>query len=167
MALKAGYNPLAPDLGRAGQPYARSVPTTRPLNNQALPDAGRVFDELLRLRKNPGVPYEDFEEPPGGLSSLFFAFADLVIHTVFHTARGMSTTNLAASYVDLSPLYGSLQEVNDGVRDKKKGLGLLYEDVFADVRMLGMPPAVPALLVLFSRNHNVRAHGRLVSCLGR
>jgi len=38
------------------------------------------------------------------------------------------------------------------VRD---GRGLLYPDVFAEDRLLLLPPAVCVILVLFSRNHNV------------
>lgn len=36
------------------------------------------------------------------------------------------------------------------------GHGLLYPDTFAEDRLLLLPPAVCVLLVLFSRNHNVR-----------
>lgn len=38
----------------------------------------------------------------------------------------------------------------------KDGTGRLWDDVFADRRLLFMPPATSALLVLFCRNHNVR-----------
>ena len=38
----------------------------------------------------------------------------------------------------------------------KDGSGKLWDDVFADKRILLMPPSVGALLVLFCRNHNVR-----------
>ena len=40
------------------------------------------------------------------------------------------------------------------VRDKS-GRGLLYPDTFAEDRLMLAPPAVIALLVIFSRNHNV------------
>lgn len=39
----------------------------------------------------------------------------------------------------------------------KDGTGRLWEDVFADRRLLFMPPSTCALLVLFCRNHNVRS----------
>jgi hypothetical protein len=35
------------------------------------------------------------------------------------------------------------------------GTGKLWADTFADGRLLFMPPATAALLVLFNRNHNV------------
>lgn len=142
----SNYNPLFPTMGRANSPYARSVPSTNFVPSSALPDAGLVFDTLLRREK--------FEVHPGGISSLFFAFADLVIHSIFNTKYPDFTINQASSYLDLSILYGcSDQEVNS-VR-RRDGTGMLWNDVFADVRLLDMPPSVCALLVLFNRNHNV------------
>lgn len=41
-------NPDYPDLGKAGTPYARSVQQANPLPRNQLPDAGLVFDTLLR-----------------------------------------------------------------------------------------------------------------------
>ena len=41
-------NPDYPDLGKAGTPYARSVQQGGPLPRNQLPDAGLVFDTLLR-----------------------------------------------------------------------------------------------------------------------
>jgi linoleate 10R-lipoxygenase len=142
----SNYNPLAPALGQAGSPYARSVPSTNVVPKSALPDAGLVFDTFLR-RKN-------FEPHPGGLSNLFFAFADLVIHSIFNTDPHDITINNVSSYVDLSILYGSSDKDADSVR-RKDGTGMLWNDVFADNRLRFMPPSVGALLVLFSRNHNV------------
>ena len=74
--------------------------------------------------------------------------------SVFRTSHTDVNTNETSSYVDLSPLYGHNQEAQDRVRDRR-GRGLLYPDVFAEDRLLLLPPAVCALLVLFSRNHNV------------
>lgn len=142
----SNYNPLAPTLGQAGSPYARSVPSTNIVPKSALPDAGLVFDTLLRRK--------EFEPHPGGLSSLFFAFADLVIHSIFDTNQHDPTINNVSSYVDLSILYGSSTKDVDSIR-RKDGTGMLWNDVFADGRLLLMPPSVGALLVLFSRNHNV------------
>lgn len=89
-----------------------------------------------------------------GLSSFFFAFADLVIHSIFDTDYADPTVNKTSSYLDLSPLYGSSDKSVDAVR-RKDGTGRLWEDVIADSRLLFMPPSVCALLVLFCRNHNV------------
>lgn len=145
------YNPLIPSLGMAGSPYARSVPSQRCLSHAALPPSDLVFDTLLKRDK--------FVEHPGGISSLFFAFADIIIHNIFNTDPSVKgwTTNSASSYLDLSPLYGSSQEAVNSVR-KLDGTGRLHADVFADPRLLNMPPAVGVLLVLFNRNHNVSLH---------
>ncbi|KAJ7705297.1 heme peroxidase [Mycena rosella] len=144
----SNYVPLFPGLGKANAPYARSVPATNFTPPATLPDPGLVFDTLMRR--------DAFEPHPGGISSLFFAFADLVIHSVFNTNHADATINLASSYLDLSILYGSSQEGVDSVRNKD-GLGRLYEDVFADNRLLFMPPSACALLVILSRNHNYSA----------
>ncbi|EKM53146.1 uncharacterized protein PHACADRAFT_259331 [Phanerochaete carnosa HHB-10118-sp] len=142
------YNVLYPELGKAGVPYARSVPSTLPLPASALPDPGLVFDMLLKRDK--------FVPHPGGVSSLFFAFADLVIHSIFNTDQNDPTINNASSYLDLSPLYGSSEAQVDSIR-RKDGTGRLKEDVFADGRLLFMPPSTCALLVLLCRNHNYTA----------
>lgn len=86
-----------------------------------------------------------------------FSFAALVIHSVFRTDHtpGRSHINMTSGYVDLAPLYGNDQEMQDRVRIKE-GRGLLHPDVFAEDRLLFLPPAVCVLLVLFNRNHNVR-----------
>jgi hypothetical protein len=42
-----GNNPEYPDLGRAGQPYARTVSSVHPLPLKSLPDPGLAFDTLL------------------------------------------------------------------------------------------------------------------------
>ncbi|KAG1732625.1 uncharacterized protein EDB91DRAFT_1009067, partial [Suillus paluster] len=60
-------------LGKAGTPYARSVQQSNPLPHNQMPNAGLVFDTLLRRDK--------FIEHPQGLSSLMFSFAALVIHS--------------------------------------------------------------------------------------
>lgn len=142
----SNYNPLSPTLGKAGSPYARSVPSANFVPNSALPDPGLVFDTLLRRQKF--VPHK------GGISSLFFAFADLVIHSIFNTNHFDWSINDASSYLDLSVLYGSSESQVNSVR-RKDGTGKLFDDVFADSRLLFMPPASCALLVLLNRNHNV------------
>ena len=140
------YNPLTPSLGKAGMPYARSVPTKTTVPASHLPDAATVFDTLLRRDK--------FVPHPGGLSSLFFAFADLIIHSIFDTSHADWSINNASSYLDLSILYGSSEKQVNSVR-RLDGTGKIWTDVFADPRLLFMPPSVCALLIIFSRNHNV------------
>ena len=83
-----------------------------------------------------------------------FNFAALVIHTCFRTSHTDWTINETSSYVDLSPLYGVDQTQQDMVR-ARDGRGSLHKDVFAEDRLLLLPPAVCVLLVLFNRNHNV------------
>ena len=139
-------NPLLPELGAAHRPYARSVPSSHVAPISTLPDPGLVFDMLLRRDRQ--------DEHPTGLSSMFFAFANLIIHSLFHTNRKDWSINDTSSYLDLSPLYGVDQTQQDTVR-RFDGTGCLWNDVFADIRILGMPPCVAALLIVFNRNHNV------------
>lgn len=170
----SGYSIELPTLGKAGTPYARTVMPLRTMSPQALPDAGLVFDSLLKRQSNPPgsiLPETDadgFAPHPSGLNSLFFALADLIIHSVFDTDHFDESINRVSSYLDLSPLYGSGWTIgvgygptakpgpceNDIVR-RLDGTGRLWEDVFSDARLLFMPPSVCALLVLFCRNHNV------------
>jgi hypothetical protein len=138
-------NVSVPDMGKAGTPYARSVQQSHPIPKNSLPDPGLVFDTLLKRDK--------FEKHPAGLSSMMFSFAALVIHSVFRTSHYDVNINETSSYVDLSPLYGHNQQAQDRVR-VRDGRGLLYPDVFAEDRLLLLPPAVCVILVLFSRNHN-------------
>ncbi|TDL21825.1 linoleate diol synthase [Rickenella mellea] len=138
-------NVSLPDIGKSGTPYARSVQQRHPLPRSNLPDAGLVFDTLLRREK--------FVKHPAGLSSLMFSWAALVIHTVFRTSHTDWNINETSSYVDLSPLYGVDQKTQDMVR-VRDGCGLLHPDSFAEDRLMLLPPAVCVILVLFSRNHN-------------
>ena len=41
------------------------------------------------------------------------------------------------------------------MRDRSSGRGYLWPDCFAEDRLVLVPPASTALLVIFSRNHNV------------
>lgn len=138
-------NPDLPDMGKAGLPYSRSVQQTHPLPVDQLPDPGLVFDTLLRR--------DEFRKHPAGLSSMMFAFATLVIHSVFRTSHRDPNINETSSYVDLAPLYGHNAEVQEKVR-AYNGLGYLHPDTFGEDRLLFLPPAVCAILVLFNRNHN-------------
>ncbi|KAF8880494.1 heme peroxidase [Infundibulicybe gibba] len=145
----SNYNPLFPNLGCANTPYARTVPSVHPAPRHTLPDPSLVFDTLLRRPDGK----DSFKEHPGGISSLFFAFADLVIHSIFNTNHKNPNINATSSYLDLSILYGNSDEDVKQVRNHD-GMGRLHNDVFADSRLLFMPPASCALLVLLCRNHN-------------
>ncbi|CAE6468800.1 unnamed protein product [Rhizoctonia solani] len=143
-----GNNNLSmPDLGRAGTPYARSVASNTPIPPANLPTPELIFDTLLRRDTEGGKPH------PAGVSSLLFSFAVLIIHSLFRTSPSSMYINDTSSYLDLSPLYGHSLEGQMKVR-RNDGTGRLHEDVFAENRLLLMPPAVSALLVMFSRNHN-------------
>jgi linoleate 10R-lipoxygenase len=144
-----GNNVWLPDLGRSGMPYARDVESKHPLPANTLPDPGLLFDTLLRAKKN------DWQPHPGGNSSLTFAFASLVTHSLFRTNPRNPNINDTTSYLDLSPLYGINQQQQDLVRNKVEGRGYLWKDAFAEDRLILVPPAASALLVIFSRNHNV------------
>ena len=72
----------------------------------------------------------------------------------FRTSHRDVNINETSSYVDLAPLYGNNQAQQNKLR-VRDGRGLLFPDVFAEDRLLLLPPAVCVLLVLFSRNHNV------------
>lgn len=73
---------------------------------------------------------------------------------VFRTSHDDVNINETSSYVDLAPLYGNNQETQDKIR-QRNGRGELHPDVFAEDRLLLLPPAVCVILVLFNRNHNV------------
>jgi hypothetical protein len=60
----SGYNPLFPSLGKAGEPYARSVPSLHYRPASSLPDAGVVFDTLMKRRVDQFTPH------PSGISSV-------------------------------------------------------------------------------------------------
>lgn len=51
MADGSNNNVSQPDLGKAGTAYARSVQQPHPLPRHMMPDAGLIFDALLRREK--------------------------------------------------------------------------------------------------------------------
>lgn len=146
-----GNSPWAPEMGKAGSPYSRSVPALKTKGHN-LPDPELVFDALLK-RKGP------FRKHPSGLNRMFFSFATVVIHECFQTNREDQSINDTSSYVDLSTLYGNNAEGQARVRTKKNGL--IWPDVIASERIMLMPTGVVAVLILFSRNHNVIAQNLL------
>ncbi|EPS97159.1 hypothetical protein FOMPIDRAFT_95975 [Fomitopsis schrenkii] len=143
-------NVIIPGLGQSARPYARSVQGKHPMPANMLPDPALVFDTLLKAR--------DFQQHPGGNSSLTFAFASIVTHSLFRTDPRDWNKNNTTSYLDLSPVYGNNVDEQLSVRDTAKGRGLLYPDTFAEDRLQFLPPAASALLVIFSRNHNYIAN---------
>lgn len=79
--------------------------------------------------------------------------ADLL--DIFRTNRENKNISDTSSYLDLSPLYGRNQEVQNTVRTFKDGK--LKPDTFAEERLLGQPPGVCVMLVMYSRFHNYAA----------
>ncbi|KAJ5102586.1 Psi-producing oxygenase A [Penicillium argentinense] len=139
----SGNNVFWPKLGAAGTPYARSV---RPRTAQpaALPEPETLFDSLL-ARKT-------FKEHPNKISSILFYLASIIIHDLFQTDRGDSSISQTSSYLDLAPLYGNNQEEQNTVRTFKDGK--LKPDCFSTKRILGFPPGVGVMLIMFNRFHN-------------
>jgi hypothetical protein len=146
-----GNNPWAPEMGKAGTPYSRTVPPMKP-KGPNLPNVEDVFETLLK-RDGP------FRIHPSGLNRLFFSFATVVIHECFQTRRGDPFINETSSYVDLSTLYGNVGEEQKRVRTYENGT--IFPDSIASERIMMMPPGVVAVLVLFSRNHNLIVEGLL------
>ncbi|CZR54744.1 related to linoleate diol synthase [Phialocephala subalpina] len=138
-------NPLYPKLGAAKTPYAK---TTRPGTKLqgVRPDPGLLFD--LLLARDP----EEFKENPAGLSSVLFYHASIIIHDVFRSSREDSNISDTSSYLDLAPLYGSSVQDQEAVRTMEKGF--LKPDTFHEKRLLGQPPGVNVILVMYSRFHN-------------
>ena len=74
---------------------------------------------------------------------------------IFRTNRQDANISDTSSYLDLSPLYGRNQETQDSVRTFQDGK--LKPDTFAEERLIGQPPGVCVMLVLYSRFHNYAA----------
>ncbi|KAL2821930.1 Psi-producing oxygenase A [Aspergillus granulosus] len=139
----SGNNHFWPKIGAAGTPYARSV-RPKTVQSPSLPDPETIFDSLLRRR--------EFKEHPTKISSVLFYLASIIIHDLFQTDPRDETRSLTSSYLELSPLYGNNQEEQNTVRTFKDGK--LKPDCFATRRVLGFPPGVGVLLIMFNRFHN-------------
>lgn len=136
-------NILWPHIGKAGQPYARSV---RPRKMQPpRPDPGVVFDSVLARK--------DFQPHPNKISSVLFYVASIIIHDCFHTSHKDYAISETSSYLDLAPLYGSNQAQQNTMRTHKDGK--IKPDCFSDNRILGFPPGVGLILIMFNRFHNM------------
>ncbi|KAJ0163325.1 Linoleate 10R-lipoxygenase [Colletotrichum tanaceti] len=130
-------NPMFPQLGAAGGPYARSV-KPRIITLGAMPDPGLVFDAVMGRT--------DYKKHPNNVSSILWYWATIIIH------GKDSSKSKTSAYLDLSPLYGSNQEMQDSIRTFRDGK--LKADSFADKRLIGMPPGVCVILIMFNRFHN-------------
>ncbi|SPN99237.1 related to linoleate diol synthase [Cephalotrichum gorgonifer] len=136
-------NPILPTLGAAGSNYARSCrPGHVPLG--ALPDPELVFEGVMARQQ--------YRKHPNNVSSILWYWASIVIHDLFWTDYRDPSKSKTSSYLDLSPLYGSNQQMQDSIRTFKDGK--LKVDSYADKRLIGMPPGVSVLLIMFNRFHN-------------
>ncbi|KAL4803636.1 Psi-producing oxygenase A [Aspergillus unguis] len=139
----SGNNPFWPRLGAAGSAYARSV-RPKTVQSPSLPEPETVFDSLLRRT--------EYKEHPNKISSVLFYLASIIIHDLFQTDPKDGFTSLTSSYLELSPLYGNNQNEQNLVRTFKDGK--LKPDCFSTKRVLGFPPGVGVLLIMFNRFHN-------------
>ncbi|CCX12338.1 heme peroxidase [Pyronema domesticum] len=137
-------NIMYPDLGKAGTPYARTV-RSETKSPGAKPDPGLLFDLLMSRG-------DDFSPNEAGISSMLFYHASIITHDIFHTNRKDANISDTSSYLDLAPLYGSNQEQQNQVRSFINGE--LKPDTFHEKRLLGFPPGVNVMLVMYSRFHN-------------
>lgn len=83
---------------------------------------------------------------------MLFYVATIIIHDLFRTSHEDSSISMTSSYLDLSPLYGSTAEEQKTMRTFSDGK--LKPDCFSEKRILGFPPGVGALLIMFNRFHN-------------
>jgi hypothetical protein len=138
------YNSLKhPNLGKANTPYARSV---KPLTIQpvAQPDPGVIFDSLMARTK------ANTEEHPNKISSMLFYLASVIIHDLFRTDHhGDFSNSKTSSYLDLAPLYGSNEVEQAAMRTHKDGK--IHADCYSEKRLMGFPPGVGVLLMMFNR----------------
>jgi hypothetical protein len=131
-----------PDLGKAGTPYARTAaPNT--VQNPALPDAGVIFDSIMARKDKNREPH------PNKISSVLFYLAAIIIHDLFRTDHDDYNISLTSSYLDLAPLYGSNQDEQEWMRTGEDGK--IKPDCYSEKRLLGFPPGVSVLLIMFNR----------------
>ncbi|KAF5869761.1 putative fatty acid oxygenase protein [Botrytis fragariae] len=140
------YNNIKfPDIGKAGTAYARSV-TPKIVQPNPKPDPGLIFDTIMS-RENGG-----FKPHPNNISSMLYYIASIIIHDCFRTSHEDFNISMTSSYLDLSPLYGSNQDEQNNMRTLKDGE--LKPDCFSEKRLLGFPPGVGCILIMFNRFHN-------------
>jgi linoleate 10R-lipoxygenase len=151
-------NPTIPWLGAANTEYARSIaPLT--IQPSGLPDAGVIFDSIMAREK--------FTPHPNKVSSVFFAWASLIIHgrwieskhhdpvsanlliDIFQTDYRNPHISQTSSYLDLSILYGDNQDDQNQIRTFKDGK--LKADSFSEPRLQAFPAMCNVLMVMLNR----------------
>lgn len=78
-----------------------------------------------------------------------------MVPDLFNTDHADSSINKASSYLDLAPLYGNNQAEQDLIRTFTNGE--IKRDSFLDKRILGLPPVVSVMIIMYSRFHNYAA----------
>ena len=178
-----GNNLQYPDLGRAGFAYSRSVQGKWCMPPETLPDPGLIFDTLLKRRavsccsRKRGIliwlgvivfsstSLTQMATRQWPLLSLLWSHTvyselirwtgtSIILHRILILALFMASVSVSFNNEDVSHRYID-QATQDQVRDKELGRGYLYPDTFSEERLLFLPPASSALLVILSRNHNV------------
>lgn len=143
MADGSWNNPMRPMNGAAGSQYARTCrPGIVPLG--ALPDPELIYESVMKRTK--------YRKHPNNVSSVLWYWATIIIHDLFWTDQTDISKTKTSSFLDLSPLYGSNQEMQDSIRTFKDGM--MKPDCYADKRLLGSPPGVSVILIMFNRFHN-------------
>ena len=141
-------NFLFPQLGQAGLPYAKSVPSITGIQG-ARPDPGDLFDLLMgRDEDDPNKTTESGTQ----ISSMLLYHATIIIHDIFRTNAFDKNISDTSSYLDLSPLYGRDEDHQWTIRTGRQGL--LKPDSFAEDRLMNQPPGVCIYLIMYSRFHN-------------
>ncbi|KAI0388734.1 linoleate diol synthase [Xylariaceae sp. FL0594] len=135
-------NPMNPMLGAAGSTYARTCRPSIPVGAQ--PDPELIFETIMKRTT--------YRKHPNNVSSILYYWADIIIHDLFWTDLKDHNKTKTSSYLDLSPLYGSNQEMQDSVRTFRDGM--MKPDTYADKRPMGQPPGVSVILIMFNRFHN-------------
>ena len=177
------------DLGRAGTGYARSVQSQFCTPQTGLPDPGLIFDTLLK-RRDVSSPYVLFSYTHSHINvvrtsqrwhfQLHFCLCNprhpLHIHDgpqrllqeqhklIPRPQPSLRSQCVSPPYHVKYPPHTSHitdQCAQDLVRDKKSGRGLLWPDTFSEDRLIFLPPAASAILVILSRNHNVSAKKKI------
>lgn len=139
-------NPLHPSLGAANSNYARTC-RAGVVQPGALPDPELIFESIMK-RTN-------YRKHQNNVSSILWYWATIIIHDLFWTDHENPEVTKTSSYLDLSPLYGSNQAMQDSIRTFKDGL--MKPDTYADKRLHGMPPGCSVILYMFNRFHNYTA----------
>ena len=146
-ASGAGQYPKLPFLGGAGAPFSLLVKGTRAMDHLPPP-----IDVVRRLHARPSA--DAFVAHPNDVSGVFAAFAELARKEIGAGSDSGSSRCEMSSYFDLQMLYGTSAEECAAIRTFEGGK--ITPDAAAR-RGACDSAAAAALLVVFSRNHNLIA----------